>query len=404
MLVAEDNPVNQLVIQGMLDKRGYACDVVANGREALAQLERGEHAAVLMDVQMPEMDGFEATARIRARETGGERLPIIAMTASAMEGDRERCLAAGMDDYLAKPLRPDQLDAVLERWLGAGAGSAGRAAANGDRNGLIDAGRVRRFRDDYPEIADRLVALFADTTPPLLEQLTNAVHASDDEAVRRLAHKLKGSCQNVGATRMATLCRAARGARARARPRSPTRSRRAYPADAGRDPRRARRLAASVLAAQAVPAVELEALGRELRGALIGQPGQHHVQRLVLGEPGVERVLPAEARGDLQRLAAVLAQRLEGADQEVLVRDRRADLHRRVPRGQHRQVVLVEVGDGLGVVRRELLLRDLVDPRTHQLAQQLAARLAPDRLRDHADGVLRLDETQWHGAWHATRT
>jgi PAS domain S-box-containing protein len=205
LLVAEDNPVNQLVIRGMLDKRGYAYDIVNDGRAVLAKLEESDYVAVLMDVQMPELDGFETTARIRERETGEARLPIVAMTASAMEGDRERCLAVGMDDYLSKPLRPDQLDAVLERWLG----HTGEAepAADGDRNGLIDAGRVRRFRDDYPEIVDRLVALFADTTPPLLEQLTNAVHASDDDSVRRLAHKIKGSCQNVGAVKMAALCR-----------------------------------------------------------------------------------------------------------------------------------------------------------------------------------------------------
>jgi two-component system, sensor histidine kinase and response regulator len=114
-----------------------------------------------------------------------------------------------MDDYISKPLRPDQLDAVLERWLGHAGARADGAAADGDgRHALIDAGRVRRFKADYPEIVDRLVALFADATPPLLEQLSNAAHTGDDEGVRRLAHKLKGSCQNVGATRMATLCRA----------------------------------------------------------------------------------------------------------------------------------------------------------------------------------------------------
>jgi CheY-like chemotaxis protein len=207
VLVAEDNPVNQLVVQGMLDKRGYAYDIVSNGREALDRLAAGDYVALLMDVQMPELDGFETTARIREREGADDHLPIVAMTASAMEGDRERCLAAGMDDYISKPLRPDQLDAVLERWLGHTGAPVASAGSNGDRNGLIDAGRVQRFREDYPEIADRLVAMFADTTPPLLEQLTNAVHASDDEAVRRLAHKLKGSCQNVGAVKMAALCR-----------------------------------------------------------------------------------------------------------------------------------------------------------------------------------------------------
>jgi two-component system sensor histidine kinase/response regulator len=133
-------------------------------------------------------------------------VPIIAMTASAMEGDRERCLEAGMDDYISKPLRPEQLDAVLERWLG----HMPEAAPNGEspaRSGLIDPGRVRRFKADHPEIAERLVELFEDSTPALLEQLSNAVHAGDDDAVHRLAHTLKGSCQNVGATRMATLCR-----------------------------------------------------------------------------------------------------------------------------------------------------------------------------------------------------
>jgi two-component system, sensor histidine kinase and response regulator len=207
VLVAEDNPVNQLVVQGMLDKRGYTCDIVANGHEALTQLARGVHAAVLMDVQMPELDGIETTARIRANEPDDTHLPIIAMTASAMEGDRERFLAAGMDDYITKPLRPDRLDAVLERWVGGAPARSAEAAGNGARNGLIDVGRIQRFRDDYPEIAERLVALFADTTPPLLEQLSNAVHTGDDDGVRRLAHKLKGSCQNLGATRMGALCR-----------------------------------------------------------------------------------------------------------------------------------------------------------------------------------------------------
>jgi HPt (histidine-containing phosphotransfer) domain-containing protein len=113
-----------------------------------------------------------------------------------------------MDDYLSKPLRPDRLDAVLERWLGpAGAGAAAVDGA-ADGAGLVDAGRVQRFKADYPKIVDRLVALFADATPPLLEQLSNAVHGGDDDGVRRLAHKLKGSCQNVGATKMAALCRA----------------------------------------------------------------------------------------------------------------------------------------------------------------------------------------------------
>jgi two-component system, sensor histidine kinase and response regulator len=200
VLVAEDNPINQLVIQGMLAKRGYVADVVPTGREALDALDRERHVAVLMDVQMPDLDGYETTRRIRASEDGDPHIPIIAMTAGALEGDREAALAAGMDDYLAKPLRPEQLDAVLERWLGA-------AAQPAPREPILDESRIRNFRENYPDIVDRLVALFTDSMPPLLDEIGAAARERDDDQVRRLAHKLKSSCDNVGATRMAALCR-----------------------------------------------------------------------------------------------------------------------------------------------------------------------------------------------------
>jgi signal transduction histidine kinase/CheY-like chemotaxis protein len=116
-LVAEDNPVNQRVAVRMLERLGIGADVASNGYEAVQSFSRQPYAVVLMDCQMPELDGFEATARIRAREGSGRRTPIIAMTASAMRGDRERCLAAGMDDYLAKPVTIDNLRTALKRWL-----------------------------------------------------------------------------------------------------------------------------------------------------------------------------------------------------------------------------------------------------------------------------------------------
>jgi CheY-like chemotaxis protein len=117
VLVAEDNPVNQRVAVRLLEHLGLRADVVSDGNEVLESLRRQAYALVLMDCQMPELDGYEATARIRAGETADGHIPIIAMTASAMAGDRERCLAAGMDDYVSKPVRIDDLRSVIERWL-----------------------------------------------------------------------------------------------------------------------------------------------------------------------------------------------------------------------------------------------------------------------------------------------
>jgi two-component system, sensor histidine kinase and response regulator len=209
VLVAEDNAVNQLVIETMLRRRGFAVELAGDGSEALAKLAHGSYAAVFMDCQMPNLDGYAATGRIRAQEGDGERLPVIAMTAHAMKGDRERCLEAGMDDYLSKPLRPEALDVVLERWLGLVPSGAPADAPETEAaaDALIDEARMRTFRDDYPDIVDQLVDLFLTSTPPLLDELRGAADSGDRDELRRAAHKLKGSCQNIGATFMATLCR-----------------------------------------------------------------------------------------------------------------------------------------------------------------------------------------------------
>ena len=200
VLVAEDNPVNQLVIETMLRRRGFAVDIANDGLEAIEQLDPERHGAVFMDCQMPELDGYEATARIRADEPRGRHVPIVAMTAHAFAGDRERCLRAGMDDYLSKPLRAQDLDAVLERWLGA-------RPSDGGRDGLIDGERMSSLLSLGPDLAAKLLDVFARTTPAVLEELRAAVEGGEDEARRALGHKLRGSAETVGAQRLSELAR-----------------------------------------------------------------------------------------------------------------------------------------------------------------------------------------------------
>ena len=116
VLVAEDNLVNQMVAVKLLDKMGYAADVACNGREAVERARKVPYDLILMDCQMPELDGYAATAEIRGHQGKAPHAPIIALTANSMQGDREKCLAAGMDDYLSKPIALEALAAILEKW------------------------------------------------------------------------------------------------------------------------------------------------------------------------------------------------------------------------------------------------------------------------------------------------
>ena len=199
VLVADDNPVNQLVIETLLARRGFTVDLASDGLEAVERLDRDVHDAIFMDCQMPNLDGYEATARIRSAEPAGVHVPIVAMTAHAFEGDRERCLRAGMDDYLSKPIRGEDLDPVLERWLAAPAGERDTR--------LLDGDRLRSLQGVGAGLFERLVDVFARTTPPLLDELLAAVAAGDAETAGRLAHKLRGSSETVGAQRLSALAR-----------------------------------------------------------------------------------------------------------------------------------------------------------------------------------------------------
>ncbi len=212
LLVAEDNVVNQMVAVRMLEKLGYRADVVADGREAVEALERIPYAMVFMDCQMPDMDGYEATAAIRKREGSGRRTPIIAMTANAMQGDKERCLAAGMDDYVSKPVRSENLAAALGRWIRHEQGPAVDAAP-GKATGAepIDLETLAGFRElqdgDAPDIVGELIDLYLKDSKRRFSEIERALGRADAPALTDAAHALKGSSLNLGARPLGDLCR-----------------------------------------------------------------------------------------------------------------------------------------------------------------------------------------------------
>ncbi len=231
ILVVEDNEVNQLVARATVTKFGYAVDVVADGAEAVAATARTRYAAVLMDCHMPVMDGFEATRVIRRRDGEANRLPIIAMTAGALDGDRERCLAAGMDDYLAKPVDAVELEAALARWV---PGRAPKLAApqepaapqlqdaprlqdspqllavTGGRPPALDAERLAMLRDLGPGdglgLLPAATEAFRKDVPARLAALREAVTDAGGQDLAQAAHALKGAAANIGATAVASLC------------------------------------------------------------------------------------------------------------------------------------------------------------------------------------------------------
>ncbi len=192
VLVADDNPINRRITLDLLARRGHHAIAVTNGAEALEQLAKERFDVVLMDVEMPVMDGFAATAQIRAREEdGGEHVPVVAMTAYAMKGDRERCLEAGMDGYVAKPMHPAELFDAVERY-GDENGTA-RAAAVEPADDAFDLDVALERTGGSMELVEELARLFTEQGPELSASVDRAAEEEDWDTLRRAAHTLKGS-------------------------------------------------------------------------------------------------------------------------------------------------------------------------------------------------------------------
>ncbi len=237
VLIAEDNPVNQELASQMLEAMGCRVHVVSNGREVVEALWKSPldrlsdpYDLILMDCQMPEMDGFEATAKIRSVEQKSgnkKRIPIIALTANAMAGDRENCLAAGMDDYLSKPFSYGQLNEVVRRWLKDSAAvvevvaeaavevkpppeqpAPAKAMTNAVASlnpAALDKIRALQ-REGQPDIVRKVASMFLDSSVKLVQGLEEAMMVSDAEKVRHNAHSLKSSSASLGAELLAQLC------------------------------------------------------------------------------------------------------------------------------------------------------------------------------------------------------
>jgi CheY-like chemotaxis protein/HPt (histidine-containing phosphotransfer) domain-containing protein len=218
-LVVEDNLVNQQVLTAMLESMGHVVRMAENGVEAVDAYEPGLFDVIFMDIQMAEMDGYEATLRIRKLEGGRSHVPIIAVTANAMKGDREACREVGMDDYIPKPIDPVKLAAAIER---TGNDPDSPQAIFGtdqqlERSDLgdtamaatLDLSVLDKLRDyqceGQPDIVTRLIDLFLGQAPNHVEAVEVALAASDAEALSRAAHALKGASANFGATKLTEL-------------------------------------------------------------------------------------------------------------------------------------------------------------------------------------------------------
>ncbi|MGE5820475.1 MAG: response regulator, partial [Deltaproteobacteria bacterium] len=200
VLLAEDNQVNQLLATRIFEKLGHHVTVVTNGREALSAVQAGKFDLVAMDVQMPEMDGLDATTAIRAWEkTEGTHTPIMAMTAHAMKGDRERCLAAGMDGYTSKPIRIRELEDAIAQLISPSKAAETPVLEETQGSGVIDHAALLAGVDGNRRLLRELVHLFLADCPQRLVEIKEAVRRGNAEALRIAAHTLKGSVGNFAA-------------------------------------------------------------------------------------------------------------------------------------------------------------------------------------------------------------
>jgi PAS domain S-box-containing protein len=216
IIIAEDNLVNQNVALGQLYNLGYNADVVLNGLELLKALESADFDLILMDCQMPRMDGFAATAEIRRREGTARHTTIIAMTANALDGDDQRCLAAGMDDYLSKPVKAEILHEKMERWIkppdahhSVDRSNEDAVIPGGTRGDVIDLAQIASLREirqpGKGDFVTHLIDLFVNETVSELKVLHDAVSSNDAAEILRVAHLLKGGSSNIGAIQMTAL-------------------------------------------------------------------------------------------------------------------------------------------------------------------------------------------------------
>jgi PAS domain S-box-containing protein len=216
VLLAEDNPANQRLAMIQLKKLGYEVEAVSSGQQVVDQILLGasRYALILMDCQMPELDGFEATRAVRQIELakGNRRIPIVAMTANAMQGDRETCMAAGMDDYISKPVTLDSLRQLIDRWVKGSSPlkSAGDIEQEVNAVVAVDTSVLDAIRElqaeGEPDFLTELIDLYLEESIRLLERMRQAVSENELGALRKAAHALKGSCGNMGAKTLMGYC------------------------------------------------------------------------------------------------------------------------------------------------------------------------------------------------------